>query len=403
MKQRCAFIWVLLCVLSISIQAADQISIGGKWLFKYAANQYIADSLAACHFYNPDFRSIGFDQIKVPSCWPVLGYEEPAYRELPDSVTSEGFYIRHFVLPQNFKGKRVLLHFGGVWASAEVWLNGKRLGRHDSGFTSFSYLVSSQLHEGDNVLAVRVRQNYPGYKTDTYDDWLLPGIYRDVTLEAMPDKRWIDKVTAVTDFDADYHDATLKLKLMVADSHKNTLPGNYRSDGTPYQLHVVLADADGKTVADSMMDCNGHPANYREYAKDIQVKLPHQWTAETPYLYTLTVELMEQNKVVQVEKKKIGFREISTKDGIFRINGQNVKLRGVNRHDEWPTVGRATTHEQWLTDLKLMKQGNINYVRACHYQHAQGFIDLCDSIGMYVGEEISLGGAGYLMFDPSFF
>lgn len=87
---------------------------------------------------------------------------------------------------------------------------------------------------------------------------------------------------------------------------------------------------------------------------------------------------------------------------MLRINGQAVKLRGVNRHDEYPDVGRAVGRKHWLEDLQKMKQANVNYVRACHYQHAKGFIELCDSIGMYVGAEVSLGGASQLMYDPSF-
>ena len=99
--------------------------------------------------------------------------------------------------------------------------------------------------------------------------------------------------------------------------------------------------------------------------------------------------------------QRIGFRQISTVGGVFRINGQAVKLRGVNRHDEHPDVGRATTREHWLQDLTLMKAANINYIRLSHYTPAKGFIELCDEMGMYVGNEVSLGGAGNLMYDPS--
>ena len=289
-------------------------------------------------------------------------------------------------MPRSFAGKRVLLHFGGVWASAEVWLNGRWVGRHDSGFTSFSYDVTGLVSaDADNLLAVRVRQVYPGYVCDTYDDWSLGGIYRDVTLEAMPAKRWIDAVRVVTDFDKDYRDADLKMKVMVIDRHKNTLPGNYRSPGQPYVLRFTLLDAGGDTVQTVERRVAAHTSTGRETAVTMRVAEPRQWNAEHPYLYTLRVELVEPDGVSQASVQRIGFREVTTDGGVLRVNGRPVKLRGVNHHDEHPDVGRATTREHWLRDLRLMKAANINYVRTAHYQHAKGFIELCDSIGMYVG------------------
>lgn len=384
--------------MSVTLFANSHMSLNGQWLFKYVSNPASADSLEATGFYRPDYSASSFDRIAVPSCWAVLGYEEPVYREFGDAPHSEGFYIRHFRVPQSMSGQRVLLRFGGVWASAEVWLNGNRLGRHDSGYTSFAFDISKYIKaDSDNVVAVRVRQVYPGYVTDTYDDWSLGGIFRDVTIESMPAKRWIEKVTVTTDFDADYRDADLHVSTMVNDRHKPTLPGNYRSPGDPYRLHILLTDQSGRAVIDSTLTVPAHTSTSRLVETVFHVSKPRQWTAETPYLYKLTVEA-ETSSVTQL----VGFREISTEGGVFRINGQAVKLRGVNRHDEWPDVGRATTREHWLKDITMMKEANINYIRACHYQHAKGFIELCDSLGMYVGEEVSLGGAGDLMTDPAF-
>lgn len=391
-----------LCSLQ-KANAQSEININGDWLFRYAGNEKAADSIAAAQFYSPAFSTTGWDTVKVPSCWAILGYEEPVYREFKDAPHSEGFYIKRFSVPESFKNKRISLNFGGVWASAEVWLNGHWLGRHDSGYTSFSMLATNAINtEGENVLAVRVRQVYPGYVCDTYDDWSLGGIYRDVTLSTKPQKRWIDKVTAVTDFDERYVDADLNVGVMVYDDHQNGLPANYRYIGQKYQLRYTLTDNAGNTVLDETKDVEGHPRNGRMYNESFHITNPKQWSAETPNLYVLNVQLIENGEVAQTETQKIGFREISTKDGISRINGQAVKLRGVNRHDEWPDVGRATRHEHWLKDLTMMKEMNINYIRACHYQHAKGFIEMCDSIGMYVGEEVCLGGAEKMTEDPQF-
>lgn len=407
------FSTALLAGIAMTCIAQNTITISGndQWQFRLAKTAAEADEIVKNGFGQEDYSATGFLKVYVPSNWAVQGFEEPVYRGFSDKTktdnsndqASEGLYIRHFELPASFAGKRLLLHFGGVWNSAEVWLNGKWMGRHDSGYTSFSFDATGIARKGKNTLAVRVRQVYPGYKTDTYDDWTLGGIYRDVTVEAMPKRRWIDRVTAITDFDPSYQDAQLQLKIMVADDHKNSLPGNYRSPGQPYQLHVVLTGPDGKVVADETYDCPSHTANYREHTKVLSIKNAQKWTAETPYLYRLHVELKESDgQVAQQHEEHIGLRKIETKGGVLRLNGQPIKLRGVNRHDEWPTAGRATTREHWLKDLTLMKQANINYIRAAHYQHAKGFIEMCDSMGMYVGAEVSLGGAGTRMFDPSF-
>ncbi|WP_221406059.1 glycoside hydrolase family 2 TIM barrel-domain containing protein [Epilithonimonas lactis] len=189
---------------------------------------------------------------------------------------------------------------------------------------------------------------------------------------------------------------------MVSDKNKETLPGNYPSPGEPYTIRAVLTSAEGKEINREELTIPAHTATGREVVFNMKVNNPKHWTAETPNLYKLKVELLEKGVVTHSRSERVGFREISTDGGVFRINGKAVKLRGVNRHDEHPDVGRATTKEHWLQDIKLMKAANINYIRMAHYANAQGFVELCDEMGMYVGEEVSLGGAGELMYDQSF-
>lgn len=394
---------ILLCFLALPLLSQNQMSLNGQWLFHLTADVTEAERLVADKFYDPGYHASGFTRISVPSNWAVLGFEEPVYRGFPDDKASEGFYILHFCTPSEFAGKRLLLNFGGVWASAEVWINGRWLGRHDSGYTSFSFDVTDVVKGGvDNTIAVRVRQVYPGYKTDVYDDWTLGGIYRDVTIEAMPKKRFLERVLVATQLKNNYRDANIEVSVLVADRMKKDVPGNYPGTGQPYGLSITLKDQTGKEVYSSIKDMEGHPSTTRDLIDTININNVSKWTAETPSLYSLRVALIENGKEVQVRNEKIGVREISTQGGVLRINGQPVKLRGINRHDEWPDVGRATTREHWFKDLTMMKQANINYVRACHYQHARGFIEMCDSIGMYVGAEVSLGGAGGLMYNPGF-
>ena len=401
MNLRTIFISSFLSLSSLGVLAQERINLSGTWQFAFAANQKEADRLE--RFYTSDFAKSKFKSTPVPSNWALLGYEEPVYRGFKDNQAGEGFYVREFTIPQDWKDKRILLHFGGVWSSAEVWLNGNELGRHDCGYTSFAFDVTNKLKVDEpNKLAVRVRQITREYKFDVCDDWTWGGIYRDVTLEAMPAKRWIDDVVVQTTFDHLFQDANLDIRVMISDKHKNTLPGNYPSPGEPYKLCFTLTDKEGKEVAQRQMAIPAHVSTDREICLSLPVEAPHQWTAETPYLYSLKVELLEKEAVTHTRMERVGFRQISTDGGVFRINGQAVKLRGVNRHDEHPDVGRATTRKQWLEDLTLMKAANINYLRLSHYTPAEGFIELCDSMGMYVGNEVTLGGAGDLMYDPSF-
>lgn len=392
---------LMLFLQSLFVSAQERLSLNGKWNFALAKTEQEAGNLAG--FYIPGYSLAQFSQIPVPSNWAILGYEEPVYRGFKDDKASEGFYIHDFTIPQSFKDKRILLHFGGVWSSAEAWLNGTYLGRHDSGYTSFAFNITGKYKAGEtNRLTVRVRQITPEYKFDTYDDWTLGGIYRDVTLETIPQDRWLDNVVVQTVFDSHFRDADLKIKTMVSNRHKSTVPGNYSAPGTPYDLRFTLMAKDGKEIAARQLTVPPHTATDRETAITLRVATPQQWTSETPYLYTLKVEMLEGGKVAHLRTEHVGFRQISTEGGIFKINGQAVKLRGVNRHDEYPDVGRATTREHWLKDLTLMKAANINYIRLSHYTPARGFIELCDELGMYVGNEVSMGGAENLMYDPSF-
>lgn len=376
-------------------------SLNGTWQFALAKDETSARVFDG--FFESAFHAAAFVPIPVPSNWALYGFEEPPYKAVAGEG-SQGFYLHHFVAPSSFAGKRVLLHFGGVWSSAEVWLNGKSLGRHDSGFTRFSYDVSAFLHPGaDNLLAVRVRTTQHDYLFDTNDDWDLAGIYRDVTLEAMPLERWIDCVDVRTTFDRFYRDADLDVRVLVGDQHKKHIDANGRdAAGEPYGLRVTLKDAAGREVQSQQIEIPAHYATGRQVSVRFHVLNPLHWTAETPNLYRVETVILEAGKPSHERDISVGFRQVSTQGGVLTINGQAVKLRGVDRHDEYPDVGRATTSANWLQDLTLMKAANINFVRTSHYPPAEGFLDLCDKMGMYVEDEVPMGFGGDHANDPSF-
>lgn len=396
----CAFALAALFLfarLFCNAQAAERdgtLSLNGTWQFALASSDSSADQMA--NFYQAGYDTSKFVPIPVPSNWALDGFEPPNYDRFKGPA-SQGFYLYHFSVPASWTNKRILLHFGGVWSSAEVWLNTKPLGRHDSGFTSFAFDVTPDLIPGsENVLAVRVRQVTHDYLFDTNDDWALGGIYRDVWLETMPKVRWIDRVDVQTVFDDLFRDADLKLRIMVGDSTPRSVQEK------PYDLDLTLLDEEGKTVQSSRITIAAHPGTDRDLGLTLHVQSPQHWTAETPYLYTLRTELIDGGQVSHERTLSVGFRQISTAGGIFRVNGQAIKLRGVDRHDEYPTAGYATTPANWLQDVTLMKAANINFIRTSHNPPADGFLDLCDRMGMYVEDEVPMGYGGDSGNDPSF-
>ncbi len=385
---------------------SDRVSLSGDWQFKLGPDLKAAETLA--RFYEPGFDAHAFRTLPVPSNWSLHGFEEPLFTQafpgegrkylLPPPPDSEGFYLHRFQVATDARDKRVVLHFDGVWQSAEVWLNGFRLGRHDGGFTAFAFEAGGALRPGaDNLLAVRVRQNTKDAMLDVNDDWALGGIYRDVWLEFTPRELYLDRVQAVTDFDAAFRDATLHLRMFV---------GNQTPAARAFQVRARLTDQNGRKVQSATSEVPSQTCGFaacgREVKIDLPVARPAQWTAETPVLYGLQVDLILNGQIIHSRTDRVGFREVSTTGGVLRINGRPVKLRGVCRHDEHPDVGRATQREHWLQDIRLMKEANINAVRTSHYPPAEGFLRLCDELGLYVIDEVPMGFGGDLLLDSSF-
>ena len=395
---------ILSVTLAASSLAADDtppalpapLVLDGMWRFELAPTPEAADALAASKFHGVDFDASAFKPIPVPSCWVMQGFEEPHY---VNGTKSEGFYLHTFTAPKEATGRRAILKFGGVWQSAEVWLNDQLLGRRDSGFTELGFDATRALKPGEeNRLAVRVRQQTPTFKFDANDDWATPGIYRSVWLEFTPKDWWIAGVEAVTDFDEAFRDAELRLRVHIMRDER----AEYHVPSPPVEVIAVLARADGTEVQRARHTAtvmNGY--NGRDCQLTLAVKEPAPWTAETPNLHQLRVELRRGEHVMHTWSDRIGFREVDTAGGVLRVNGRPVKLRGVNRHDSAADVGRATTEQHWRADLELMRAANINTIRTSHYAPAEGFVRLCDELGFYLVEEIPFGFGGERMNDPS--
>jgi beta-galactosidase len=330
-----------------------------------------ADDFAA-----PDYNDSSWNDIPVPSNWEVLGYSRPTYYDADSAV---GLYRRSISIPASFAGKQVLWHFDGVTDSAEVWVNGQRVGYHEGGFTAFDLDLTSAIKPGQiNAFAVRVCKRTPTVDLDTGDFWLLGGIHRDSYIVALPTNH-VSDLTLVTKLDEQYKNATLLADIKVTGS-----------SGDGVSVTSKLYSADGKPVDVQSMTASGTVGDDGTVLlhSQEQVPSPKLWSAEKPNLYYLVMSVQHSDAVTETVQQRFGFRQIDIKDEVLLLNGVPIKCTGTCRHEEWSTVGHALSEHEWQTDVAMMKAANINAVRTSHYNHAERFLELCDEKGIYILDEV---------------
>lgn len=341
---------------------APVLNLNGDWAFRLSPTADVpADFVAVDH------DDTGWDTLPVPSNWQLHGYGSPAYTNTvfpfpvePPFVPTEnptGDYRRRFRLPADFTGaEQVVLRFDGVDSCCRVWLNGRELGISTGSRLPVEFDVADIVRsDGENVLAVRVHQWSFGSYLEDQDMWWLSGIFRDVTLIARP-------AGAIDDFfvHAGYDAATGAGTLLVDCSVPARL--------TVPELGVDIA------------------AGERADVGEVQ-----PWSAELPRLYEGV--LASEGEQVPV---RIGFRTVEVRDGLLTVNGRRILLRGVNRHEFHPDLGRALTEDVMRTDLQLMKAHNVNAVRTSHYPPHPRLLELCDELGFYVVDECDLETHGFI-------
>ncbi len=371
--------------------------LNGQWSFCYATSP----ANAPAGFENPEFSAEDWDSMPVPGCWQMNGYGRPNYTNVaypypvdPPYVPQEnpvGLYRTHFVLPKAWDGKQVFVTFEGVDSAFYLWANGKMVGYSQGPHMPAEFNLTPYLHAGENLLAAKVFQWSDGSYIEDQDMWRMSGIFRDVYLTATPTLHLRD-VAVNPVLDADYRHGSLEIKAWLK---------NFASTSQALQkVTARLVDVSGATVCDGSLDAAGF-ANQVGAGEEavlsiiMPVQNPSKWTAETPYLYKVLVSLHQDDKVIETECFNIGFRKIEIKKGVFMVNGQAVKLHGVNRHDSSPDTGHAVTPEQMLLDILLMKRNNVDTVRTSHYPNDPHWYDLCDKYGLYVVDEADLECHGF--------
>lgn len=208
------------------------------------------------------------------------------------------------------------------------------------------------------------------------------GIFRDVHLIALPGGTRIEDFFITTALDSDYKDAELKIELKLNSAERFT-------------ISIAVNDADGKPAGETQsMRVLRLPCS--KFTRTINVKNPHKWTAETPYLYEVLITIKGmKSQAVQHIKQRIGFRTIELKHGNICVNGKPITFHGTNRHDNHPHLGRAVTEDFVRRDLLLMKEHNINAVRCSHYPSHPALTGLCDELGLWVIDEADLECHGF--------
>jgi beta-galactosidase/beta-glucuronidase len=365
--------------------------LNGRWKFRLAPNP---DSVLD-GFYRPDFDASGWDEINVPGNWTMQGYDKPIYTNIkmpfpanppyvPHEDNPTGLYRHTFSVPANWQGRQVFISFDGVESAFYLWVNGQPVGFSKVSRMPAEFDLTPYLQSGANTLALMVIRWSDASYIEDQDYWWMAGIFRDVYLYATPKVHLFDFFARI-EFDAAYQDATLRVQASIAFYEPEVATG--------HRVEMQLYDATGKAIFDEPVSGSVVVADWAPTRVKLvsAVAKPHQWSAETPYLYTLVLSLKNAaGETIEAESCKIGFRQVEIKGREILINGQPVLLKGVNRHDFHERFGRAVPEETMLTDIKLMKQFNINAVRTSHYPNDVRWYDLCDQYGLYVIDEADL-------------
>lgn len=375
--------------------------LNGDWYFHFADSP----DTRPTNFYALDYDVSSWATIPMPSNWEMQGYDRPIYCnvEYPHSNTPpfiqarEGFndngenygvnpvgsYVHIFDLPEGWEKNRTIIHFGGIYSAAFVYLNGNYVGYTQGANNVAEFDLTKYLRTGQNRLAVQVFRWSDGSYLECQDMFRMSGIFRDVYLYNVPKVSIRDHVV-VSKFipKSNYTKANVSVNLTI--DNRDGLAGKKN-------IVVKLIDINGSMVAQKNIS-----VPYRSADKTINKKITFKvediatWTAETPNLYTIHILQSENGKEEMAFSTKYGFREIEIRGALVYINGKRVTFKGVNRHDSHPIYGRAVPTETMLQDVVMMKQNNINTIRTSHYPNAAKMYAMYDHYGLYCMDEADL-------------
>ena len=389
-------------------------SLNGAWKFYLAPTPETVPS----QFFSEGFNDSDWASIPVPSNWQLPSIELPGFKDnpiyanvhytfetdppYPPAENPTGCYRTSFTINPAWNGRSVFLLFEGVDSNLTLWINGQEVGYSQDSRLPAEFDITPYLHPGQNRLAAQVMRYCDGSYLECQDFWRMSGIQRDVILYCKP-------VVCLEDFTVrTYLDERCQDARLVIDARITQNPAL-----TDYTVEAMLYDAQGRPVLAQPVRASPSPdtafiasSPQKTAVAHLEqlITAPRLWTAETPTLYTLVLTLIDgQDRPVDYESGRVGFRQVEIKDGLLLVNGQRLVMRGVDRHEHHPIRGRALTEADMRQEIILMKQFNFNTVRTSHYPNHPTWYDLCDEYGLYIIDEANIethGLGGELSQDP---
>ena len=371
--------------------------LNGNWKFNWVKQP----SERPVDFYKTSYDVSGWKEIPVPSNWEMHGYGTPIYtnitypiRNNPPFIQGQrgytvekepnavGSYRREFALPADWKDKEVFIHFDGIYSAAYVWINGKKVGYSQGSSNDAEFRITPYVKAGNNTVAVEVYRWCDGSFLEDQDMFRLSGIHRDVYLVASPKVRLRD-IHLTSQISDRLDKAELKVK---TDVH------NYGKKVQEATVRVSLLNTEGKPVSSFIIPTGkitGGQENVCEGTTTIRD--PRLWSAETPSLYTVQLELLDAaGNVLEATSQQYGFRKIEIRNNKVYINNALILFKGANRHDIHPQFGKAVPVESMIEDILLFKRFNLNTIRTSHYPNDPKMYALYDYYGLYVMDEADI-------------
>ena len=380
-------------------------SLNGQWEFAYSKNVMERP----VDFYKETFDASGFDKIMVPGHIELAGYDKIRYINTmypwegkeyhrgaysmettgaEEGMFSEaqynpvGSYIKYFDLDKNMCGKRIHICFEGVEEAMYLWLNGQFIGYAEDSFTPSEFNLTPYIKEKGNVLAVQVHKMSTAAFLEDQDFFRFFGIFRNVTLKAIPDVHLEDVwFKPVLNQDNESGSVSVSMKVSATDS-QNVTAG------------FILKDREENILVEKSLQLNKEN-NHLEGTICVDLESVKLWDNHNPYLYHAYVELKaEDGSLAEVIPYDIGFRRIEIIDKVVYLNGKRLVITGVNRHEWNARTGRCIGIEDMKADISCMLRNNINSVRTCHYPDQIPWYYMCDDAGIYVMAETNLESHG---------
>lgn len=341
--------------------------LNGSWKFAW----YPCLDAVPEGFFAEDYDACELGNIDVPGCWQTQGYDRYHYVGAKHIIPADppfvpvdnpcGTYVTDFWFSRESCTPVTELVFEGVDSCFYVWVNGRFAGYSEVSHAISMFDISDFLKEGKNRLAVLNLKWSTGTYFEIQDKWRMTGIFRDVYLLLRPKVR-LEDLYVHQEIAEDYSAAVLRT--------------DFTFIGEGGELNVSLYAPDGELVDRTACTIGGGAS------AELKVPSPALWSAEDPALYTLVLELPGETIA-----QRTGIRRISAENGVIRVNGHPIRIKGVNRHDTDAQTGYTVTREHIIRDLTLMKQNNINAIRTAHYQNSPLVIELCNEFGLYVMSE----------------